>query len=207
MAAPRFILRQLAKPSGWFSPFAARALNKGNATQNQATIDALPLTATSRVLDIGFGGGVSFESLLQRCTDGQVAGAEVSPEMLKRAHKIWARQVEAGKLDLREAGVDKLPWQDNAFDCVMTVNTMYFWPDILSGLAEIKRVLVPGGKFVSSCVPRNMLKNLGFGDMGYRTEEPEHYAELLKQAGFDDVEIVESNDAKKSKLVTGRSPG
>lgn len=206
MATPKFILKQLGQPSGWLSFLTARALNKGNATQNHATIDALPLTATSRVLDIGFGGGVSFEPLLQRCANGQVAGAEISPEMLKRAKKIWAKQIGDGKLDLREASVDKLPWQDNSFDCVMTVNTMYFWPDVLSGLVEIKRVLAPGGKFVSSCVPRGTLASMGFGDMGYRTEEPEHYAELLKRAGFDDVEVIPSNDVKKSKLVVGRAP-
>lgn len=207
MAAPKFLIKQFAKPSGWLSSLAARALNKTNATQNHATVAALPLTATSRVLDIGFGGGVSFEPLLQRCVNGQVAGIEVSPEMVERAQKIWARQVEDGKLDLREAGVDSLPWQDNAFDCVMTVNTMYFWPDVLSGLSEIKRVLAPGGKFVSSCVPRKMLAGLGFGDMGYRTEEPEHYAELMKQAGFAEVEVIPSNDMKKSKLVVGQAPG
>ena len=207
MAAPKFLIKQFAKPSGWLSSLAARALNKTNATQNRATVDALPLTTTSRVLDIGFGGGVSLEPLLQRCANGLVAGSEVSPEMIQRAKKIWAKQVGDGKLDLREAGAEKLPWQDDSFDFVMTVNTMYFWPDVLTGLAEIKRVLAPGGKFVTSCVPRNMLASLGFGDMGYRTEEPEHYAELMKQAGFEGVEVIPSNDMKKSKLLVGRAPG
>jgi arsenite methyltransferase len=204
MPAPKFLLKQLSKPSGFLSPLTAWFLNKGNATQNSTTIEALPLKETSRVLDIGFGGGVSFAQLLRRCSKGYIAGVEVSNEMIQRAEKNWAREIATGQLDVREAGVDNLPWQNEAFDFVITVNTLYFWPDVLSGLSEIKRILTPGGLFASSCVPRKMLDSIGFPDMGFRTEEPEYYAKLLKRAGFEAVELISSNDKKGSKLILGR---
>lgn len=206
MPAPIFLLKQLSRPSGFLSPLTAWMLNKGNATQNLNAIEALPLRATSRVLDIGFGGGTSFAGLLPRCSNGYVAGVEISKEMLQRAKKIWAKQIATGQLDIREATVDNLPWQSDAFDFVMTVNTLYFWPDVMSGLSEIKRVLAPGGLFVSSCVPRKTLSHMGFPDMGFRTEEPEFFAELFKSAGFETVEVIESNDKKGSKLILGRCP-
>ena len=203
MSIPKFLLKQLARPSGFVSSFAAWFLNRGNAIQNSIAIEALPLKETSRVLDIGFGGGVSFAQLLRRCSKGYVAGAEVSNEMVQRAKKIWAKEIATGQLDIQEAGVDNLPWQNEAFDFVMTVNTMYFWPDLLSGLSEIKRLLTPGGIFVSSCVSKKMLTNIGFPDMGYRTEEPEYYAELFKRTGFKNVEVIVSDDKKGSKLILG----
>jgi len=205
MPAPKFLLKQLSKPAGFFSSLSAWYLNKGNATQNFKTIDILPLKETSRVLDIGFGGGVSFGQLLKRCSKGYIAGVDVSNEMIQRAKKIWAKQIAAGQLEIREAGVDNLPWQDGAFDFVMTVNTMYFWPNVQSGLSEIKRILCPGGLFVSSCVPGRMLANFGFPEMGFRTEEPEYYADLLNLIGFEAVEVIESNDKKGSKLILGRT--
>ncbi len=205
MPAPKFLLKQLSRPTGFLSPLSAWFLNKGNATQNSKTIDTLPLKETSRVLDIGFGGGVSFVQLLKRCSKGYVAGVEVSNEMIQRAKKIWAKQIATGQLEVREAGVDNLPWQNGAFDFVMTVNTMYFWTNVQSGLSEIKRILAPGGLFVSSCVPKKMLANIGFPDMGFRTEEPEYYADLLKRKGFETVEVIESNDKKGSKLILGRT--
>jgi len=205
MPVPKFLLRQLSKPSGFFSPLAAFLLNKGNSTQNHTAIKALPLNDESRVLDIGFGGGASFPTLLQRCSKGLIAGVEISNEMIQRANKIWAKEIESGRLDVREAGVENLPWKDESFDFVMTVNTLYFWPDIMAGLSEIKRILAPDGLFVSSCVPKKMLASMGFPDMGFRTEEPEYYAELLESAGFQGVKVIQSNDQKGSKLIIGHT--
>ena len=207
MPAPKFLLKQLSRPAGFFSTLSAWYLNKGNATQNFKTIDILPLEETSRVLDVGFGGGVSFVQLLKRCSKGYIAGVDVSNEMIQRAKKIWAKKIAAGHLEVREAGVDNLPWPNGTFDFVMTVNTIYFWPNVKSGLSEIKRILSPGGLFVSSSVPRKLLIKYGFPEMGFRSEEPEYYADLFNHIDFEDVKVIECNDKYGSKLILGKTAG
>jgi len=46
-----------------------------------------------------------------------------------------------------EASVSSLPFKDNTFVMATAFETVYFWPDIEKSFAEVKRVLVPGGKF------------------------------------------------------------
>ncbi len=44
-------------------------------------------------------------------------------------------------MDLVEASVEKLPFADNAFDKIITVESFYFWPDPAENLKEVYRVL------------------------------------------------------------------
>ena len=47
-----------------------------------------------------------------------------------------------------EASVDDLPFADSSFDVVTTVESFYFWPNPECDLAEVWRVLRPGGRFL-----------------------------------------------------------
>ena len=198
--------RQLGKPSGWFSPIMARLLNRGNARQNEDCIDALKLESTFTVLDIGFGGGVSFPRLLRECSDGRVVGTEISGEMLARARSVWSRELAAGRLEVHQCGAEQMGFPDDTFDRVMSVNTLYFWPDLEAGLAEVRRVLVPGGRFVASVVPGELLGKLGFAEVGFRIEPPAHYASALERSGLVDVRLDSTGDGKGAVLVSGVEP-
>lgn len=206
MGVKSFLLDQLSKPSGWFAPITARLLNKGNDRQNKDCIDALGLTRDCHVLDVGFGGAVSFARLLQDCPDGQVAGTEVSREMLARAEGQWAREIAQGRLQIAQCGAERMDFEEGRFHRVMTVNTLYFWPDVGAGMNEVRRVLTAGGRFVASVVAAENLKKMGFADMGFRTETPAFYARELEAAGYLDVCCTATGDRKGSVLVSGCKP-
>ena len=206
MGVPRFLLEQLARPSGSLAGPMGWLLNRLNAKENSLAMDALPLHPESRVLDIGFGGGVSFPRLLETCTQGHVAGIEVSTEMVTRARRIFASDISSGRLDVQEGSVERLPWPDASFGHVLTVNTLYFWPDIDAGLAETKRVLARGGTFVASCVPPARLEKMGFGGVGYYIRTHEQWAEAIRSAGFADVNICDLPGVRGSRLIRGITP-
>lgn len=206
MGLKSFLLHQLSRPSGLLAPVTARLLNRGNAQQNTDCIDALGLESNFKVLDIGFGGGVSFPRLLAECAEGRVAGTEVSPEMLARARSTWAGEIAKGRIEVVEGAAEHLVFGDDSFDRVMTVNTVYFWPELPIGLGEVLRVLSPGGRFVASVVSGRTLRKMGFADEGFRTESPDFYASALEAAGFTKVRTDETGDAKGSVLVSGSKP-
>lgn len=145
----RTISRQLGGPSGALSPLVAWALNKGDGPEIAAAIGALDLTGWEEVADIGFGGGLGLDLLLDQTRDGgRVHGVEPSQDMLRRARKAHPAQVAAGRLALHEAGMESLPIADGALDGWISVNTVYFVQDLPSAFAELRRVLTPSGRGV-----------------------------------------------------------
>src|SRR5690606_11128774 len=127
-------------------------------------VAALEPAPQHAVLDIGFGGGTSFKALLRACLDGKVAGIDRADTMVTRARRIWARDIEAGRLQVEQGTVCALPWDDGTFDRVLTVNTIYFWEDQEAALREVVRVLAPGGLFASSVLPAASLAGWGYID-------------------------------------------
>jgi arsenite methyltransferase len=203
MGLKSFLVRQLGNPHGWFAPFTARFLNRGNARQNTDCIDALRLETHHRVLEVGFGGGGSFARLLSDCADGRITGCDISHEMVQRAKSRFSEFIEGDRLEVVEGPIAELAFVEASFDRVMSVNTLYFWPDLAAGLKRILHVLEPGGSFVTSVVPAAMLKKVGFDGQGFRCEDPEFYQAALEAAGFVKVSLTPTGDGKGSVLVRG----
>src|SRR5678815_108250 len=144
----RWLGRQLRQPSGLGGWLIARIMNRSNAAMNQRAIELLDVQPTHAVLEVGFGGGLALAPLLARARSGRVTGVDPSDDMLAAAAEHHRAAIASGRLRLERAGVEALPHGDREFDRVLSVNTLYFWPDPARGFAEIRRVLRPGGKLV-----------------------------------------------------------
>jgi len=108
------------------------------APAQEVLLDAAGAGAGTRLLDAGCGSG----ELLRRAADrgARVAGCDPAPGMLALAGRT------VPEADLRAAGAEDLPWPDGAFDVVTAVNALAFAADERAALAELRRVLVPGGR-------------------------------------------------------------
>ncbi|GAA1124548.1 class I SAM-dependent methyltransferase [Nocardioides aquiterrae] len=99
--------------------------------------------ATGRVLEVAVGTGLN----LQHYPDGvTVTGVELSPEMLAIARSRAEQQGVAA--DLREGDAHALPFADASFDTVVCCLGLCTIPDPARALAEMHRVLVPGGRLL-----------------------------------------------------------
>jgi ubiquinone/menaquinone biosynthesis C-methylase UbiE len=138
------IARQLARPSGWFGrTVMTRALNLGNRELIEATLDGVELGPATRLLDVGFGGGLLLE---RACSRGVRRLAGVDPSEAALAALRARRSALAGAdVRLLAGVVEALPFPDASFDVVATTNTVYFWPDLARAFTELHRVLAPGG--------------------------------------------------------------
>ncbi len=99
-----------------------------------------------RVLDVGCGPG-HLPNRLARDHGLEVTGLDLDPAMIERARANAERAVTAERHPTFVAGgVAALPFPDASFDVVVSTLSMHHWADATTGLAEIGRVLRPGGR-------------------------------------------------------------
>ena len=107
----------------------------------------LEVPADARCLDIGCGGGANLLRLLELAPDGHVTGIDHSACAVATSRETCAEAIAQGRADVLEGSADDLPQGSESLDVVTAFETIYFWPDFAAALAEIRRVLKPGGAF------------------------------------------------------------
>src|SRR5438105_5061447 len=108
------------------------------------------LPAGARVLDIPCGGGVAFRGLRPEQELHYIA-ADLSPVMLRRA-RAEADRRGIHWIEVIEADVEALPFDDRTFDLVVTYTGLHCFPDPPAAIAEMARVLRPGGELRGTSV-------------------------------------------------------
>jgi ubiquinone/menaquinone biosynthesis C-methylase UbiE len=109
-------------------------------------VDRTNIQRGARVLDVASGTGVVARAAATRLGDGgAVTGLDINPGMLAVARSLPA-DAGAAPIEWREGSVLALPFPDAAFDVVLCQLGLQFFPDRPAALAEIRRVLVPGGR-------------------------------------------------------------
>lgn len=183
------IARQLAHPRGWFGrAVMTRALNRGNRELIEATLDAAAPPRESRLLDVGFGGGLLLE-LAHRRGVRVLAGVDPSVDAVS-ALRARARRLAGAELRLEVAGVEQLPFADGSFDVVASTNTVYFWPDLGAAFREARRVLRPGGTLALGFSGATKLRRFGgITRHGFRFHEVEDLLAAASAAGFSHVRV------------------
>jgi len=114
--------------------------------------------AGTSILDIPCGGGFAFRGL-RPGQDVHYVAADISPFMLGQARAAATRRGMQDAIEFVEADVTALQFADNSFDLCITYNGLHCLPDPRAALAELARVLKPGGTLrgtscVTGCGPR-----------------------------------------------------
>ncbi len=111
----------------------------------------VPVTATDRILDVGCGGGVFLEMALARGC--RAAGLDHSPDMVAETWKRNARAVADGRLEVVQGDAAALPYPDSLFSAVFCLHAFFFFPHPAEAIAEMARVLAPGGRMAIVTAP------------------------------------------------------
>jgi SAM-dependent methyltransferase len=111
--------------------------------------DAAEIGRGDRVLDVGCGTGVVARQAAQRVgPEDRVVGLDLNPRMLAVARRI------APEIEWRQGDAGQLPFEDGAFDVVVSQFAAMFFPDPVLALREMWRVLGPRGRLaVAVCGP------------------------------------------------------
>jgi arsenite methyltransferase len=158
------------------------------------TIRLMDLSPGERVLDLGCGSGWATRLLARLVADGpegfgQVVGIDVSDEMIRQAR---AASKEFENILYVWGSAQQIPWEENFFDKVLSVESFYYYPDQERALAELFRVMAPHGRmFILINLYKDNPYSLQWVD---KLKVPVHvrseaeYIELLKRHGFENVE-------------------
>ena len=195
---------QLGRPHGILSPFVARALNRGNEKAIVAAVDAAQAPRGGVVADIGFGGGVGLQLLLDRVgDDGVVHGIEIADDMLSRAKAKFGSD---RRLRLARGSLTDLPLDDGSLDALITVNTVYFVSDLDAACAELARVLRPGGRAVIGIGDPAVMAKLPFTRHGFAIRPVGEIAAALQNSGLQ-VEQRRIEDKPIPRYLLIGTPG
>ena len=145
LCPPRGWRSQFAHPRGFLGRLAGALMASKNAAMNDAAAARLPLGPEDRVLEIGFGHGRALEALAARVPRGHAAGVDPSEAMRAMASRRLRAAVAAGRVELRLASAEQLPFPDASFDAAYAANSVQFWPGPERSMREVRRVLRPGG--------------------------------------------------------------
>jgi ubiquinone/menaquinone biosynthesis C-methylase UbiE len=180
--------RQLGRPEGLRGRMVGRGLNKGNRTAVTAAVAATGVGPGQAAADIGFGGGIGLQLLLERVgADGHVDGVELSVTMLAAARRRYRTACSEGSMTLHAGTLGDLPLEDGSLDGLITTNTVYFVEDLPQAFGEIARVLRPTGIAVVGVGDPEWMRSMPVTAHGFRIRPVDALISLLHQAGLTDV--------------------
>lgn len=197
---------QLRLPSGVLAKLTGTSMNKANFQLYQLTLENLQLQDGDRVLEIGFGNGEFFPMLNSLAKNLRIAGLDHSQEMVSEAKKRNKDLYKTGLLELAVGSSDSMSFSNESFDKVFCINVIYFWENPQAHLAEIYRVLKPGGIFCIGFRPKENLEKFSFSQFGFKLFSAQDCENLLTENGFlfaglrDESHLNQNSTPHKSKF-------
>lgn len=140
----RHLTRIVGYNDEWLKDISESAIESFAGTGNPFAMGEL--APGEKVVDVGSGGGIdSLVAARMVGSKGKVIGIDMTPEMLERAR---AAAAESGldNVEFREAYMEEIPVTDGWADVVISNGVLNLTPDKQKTLAEMFRVLRPGGR-------------------------------------------------------------
>jgi len=201
--ADRLIDVTARRPSGWIArktyggPMGAP---KGHEAVFDQVLDLAGLLEGDRCLEIGCGGGRLLDRILAAGA-ASAAGLDHSLDMLALSRERNREALERGALELKLGDAAQLPWADGAFSLALSANTFFFIERPERVLAELHRVVAPGGRVVIATVPGPLpapsLRNWWVWVWGSRMHayDDETMRSMFERAGFSEVAVNRSSQS------------
>jgi ubiquinone/menaquinone biosynthesis C-methylase UbiE len=149
------------------------------------------LNGSERVLDAGCGAGHTALAFAPHVA--HVVAYDLSPAMLEQVEALAAER-GVRNVEVRQGDVENLPFEDNAFDRVVSRYSAHHWPHPAAALREFHRVVKPGGQFILSDIVAPEAPTLDtFLQAIELLRDPSHvrdhsagqWTTMLREAGFE----------------------
>ncbi len=188
----------------WVRQLAEDIFHPGGESLTRRTVAAMKLPEHASIADLGCGTGTS-AILLASQLNLQVSAVDISAANMERA----AERVESAGIAMRlvQADVHDLPFSDREFDAVLAECTFSLFSDQARVLAEIHRVLKPGGQLAitdmatSGPLPGDMADMLAPWTCLADATDQETYIEKFKAAGFSVQEIADESESLNQMIL------
>lgn len=188
-----------AKPQGTAGEEMLNRMNESHYAVTGWALGFFEFSGNENVLDIGCGGGETLRRMSEKINGGHLTGVDYSAVSVKMSSEHNVESISDGKMDIVEASVENLPFDDNSFDNIITVESFYFWNNPPENLKEVYRVLNENGTFLivadiygGAELSDSEIENIRKYNLFNPT--PDEFEKLLTYAGFKDVKIHTKTD-------------
>lgn len=193
--AVAYLLNQVRKPSRWLGRLMLKVMNARHSPLTDWGLSQVQIGEQLAILDVGCGGGRTLAKLAGLAPKAKIVGIDYAAGSVAESRAQNTQLIAAGRVDVTRASVTNLPGPDSRFDLVTAIETHYYWPNLLAGLTEIRRVLRPGGKLmlIAECY-----RDARFGWLARLATAPlraailtaEEHELRLAEAGYEAIEVT-----------------
>jgi SAM-dependent methyltransferase len=188
MGLLKSLFTNCANPQGRMGRAMLKFMNLCHAPLTNWGLSRIDFADGWTMLDIGCGGGATLRRLLKRSDGSRVYGIDISEESVAKAKKVNEKVLDK-QVFVQQGSAESLPYEDEKFDLVTAVETVYFWPNLPGCFAEVLRVLKSGGRF--AIMIEVVSADSKWTDLvdGMKSYSPEELQQMLDKAGFVQTEI------------------
>lgn len=179
-------------PAGEAGKAMLTRMNESHGPLTQWGLSQLDFGEQDHILDIGCGGGACLSRLSKLVKDGTFVGIDYAKTSVEATKQFNQSLIQDGKLQVYEASVSEMPFDDESFDKIVTVESYYFWPDFDNDMKEVFRVLKKGGHFLliaeiydQKTLSQEVRENIKKYNM--RNLNLDQFVEVFEQTGFADI--------------------
>lgn len=184
------LLINACKPEGKLGDELIEKMNINHEGLARWSLKYLDISRSDAILDIGCGGGVNVDRFL-KISDSKVYGLDYSKVACEKSALLNEDAICEGRCEIIQGSVSDLPFDDDSFDIATAFETVYFWPDFINDLAEVRRVLRDGGRLfiANEALPKQddarQKELIELLDMNIYSKE--QLEQSLHEAGFGNV--------------------
>jgi len=205
-----YVLRQVRKPTRWVGRLFAWTMNRSHSAVTDWGLTHVEVENDLAILDVGCGGGRTVQKLAGAAPQGRVVGVDYSIGSVEASRVTNADLIQAGRVDIQQASVSRLPFADSSFDLVTAVETHYYWPDLPQDIREILRVTKPGGALAVIAesyrgARYDLVQRPVMTLLRARIMSADEHRGWFEDAGFREVQVFEER-SHGWICVTGRRP-
>lgn len=195
-----FIDRHYQTPKGIIGTYIGEKMVRQHKVETSWTLELMNVHQGNRILELGCGAGYALKLILEKDLTEEIVGLDISPTMIRSAKVRNKRAINEKRVKLIQANLNNLPLQNESFNTVLSIQTIYFWTDIAATLSEIYRVLKPKGVVI-----------LTFSDgkddetwAGIKGITENQIIPNMNNAGYKDVALVRGPDSRGYHTVAVR---
>ncbi|RAP52012.1 MAG: hypothetical protein BZ138_03855 [Methanosphaera sp. rholeuAM270] len=192
------------KPEGKAGEELLDSMDRGHTPVSLWSLSNLEIEAADVTLDIGCGSGLNVKRLFERSPRAKSYGLDYSATSVKKSVMMNQENVDRGNIEIVEASVIDMPFDDESFDIITAFETVYFWPDIVDSFREVGRVLKSDGKFfivmdANGCYTPELEKITKDEDCVFYTDD--ELKSLLLAAGFKSITSIIRKRKLNQKII------
>jgi ubiquinone/menaquinone biosynthesis C-methylase UbiE len=174
--------RQLMKPSGEIGLQVAENMNVTNAKLYAFVLSHMQIKDNDKILEIGFGNGKTIPQFFAINPTIKFYGVDFSEIMCAKAISLNKEFEKSIHISCQNAM--NMSFDNEFFDRIVTLNTIYFWENIERQLAEMKRVLRKNGQLIIGYRPKTSMQKLPFTQEVFTHYDSAELQAIITQNGF-----------------------